>query len=86
MLFDWVEAHRQNKITGTDSKAPVSAERMEISRLRVELARVKRGLGFSGKSDDAPGERIAPRSVNFCIHPAGRPINTSLVKGVATTG
>ena len=52
-LFDWVKAHRQDKVTGTDRKAPVSAERMEISRLRAERARVKRGQGFSGKSGDA---------------------------------
>ena len=31
----------------------------------------------SRRSDGAPGERIAPRPVNSCIHPAGRPINTS---------
>ncbi|WLI10757.1 hypothetical protein PSH65_21490 [Pseudomonas sp. FP603] len=40
---------------------------------------------ISLRSDGAPGERIAPRPVNFCIQPAGRPINTS-IKGVATTG
>jgi hypothetical protein len=33
---------------------------------------------ISLRSDGAPGERIAPRPVNFCIHPAGRPINTSI--------
>lgn len=30
--------------------------------------------------DGALGERIAPRSVNSCIDPAGRPINTSMTK------
>lgn len=39
-LFNWVKAQRQGKLTGADSK-PVSAEQMEISRLRAELARVK---------------------------------------------
>lgn len=39
----------------------------------------------SRRCDGAPGKRIASRPVNFCIHPAGRPINTSLIKGVATT-
>jgi transposase len=39
-LFNWVKAHRQGKRKGANSK-PVSAERMEISRLRAELARVK---------------------------------------------
>ena len=40
-LFNWVKIHRQGKLTGADSKAPVSAEQMEISRLTTELARVK---------------------------------------------
>ena len=39
-LHNWVKAHRQGKLKGGDSK-PVSAEQMEISRLRAELARVK---------------------------------------------
>lgn len=40
-LFNWVKAHRQGKLTGADSKAPVNAEQMQISRHRAELARVK---------------------------------------------
>jgi transposase len=39
-LFNWVKAKRDGKLSGADSKA-VSAEQMEISRLRTELARVK---------------------------------------------
>jgi transposase len=39
-LLTWVKAYRQGKLTGADSQ-PVSAEQMEISRLRAELARVK---------------------------------------------
>ena len=39
-LFNWVKAERQGKLKGADSK-PVSAEQMEIARLRAELARVK---------------------------------------------
>ena len=39
-LFNWVKASREGRLTGTDSKS-VSAEQMEISRLRAELARVK---------------------------------------------
>jgi transposase len=39
-LFNWVKAHGQGKFTGADVKA-VSAEQMEISRLRAELSRVK---------------------------------------------
>ena len=49
-LFNWVKAHRQGKLTGADSKAPVSAEQMEISRLRAELARVKMEPGILGKA------------------------------------
>ena len=39
-LFNWVKAQRQGRLTGAEGKA-VSAEQMEISRLRAELARVK---------------------------------------------
>lgn len=39
-LFNWVKANREGRLKGADSK-PVSAEQMEITRLRAELARVK---------------------------------------------
>lgn len=39
-LFNWVKANREGRLTGAEAK-PVSAEQMEISRLRAELARVK---------------------------------------------
>jgi len=48
-LFNWVKAHRQGKLKGVDSK-PVSAEQMEISRLRAELARVKVERDILGKA------------------------------------
>ncbi|MNR27569.1 Transposase [compost metagenome] len=48
-LFNWVKTHRQGKLTGVDSK-PVSAEQMEISRLRAELARVKMERDILGKA------------------------------------
>ena len=48
-LFNWVKANKQGKLTGADSK-PVSAEQMEISRLRAELARVKMESDFLGKA------------------------------------
>jgi hypothetical protein len=38
--LNWVKAHKPGKLKGADSK-PVSAEQMEISRLRADLARVK---------------------------------------------
>ncbi|WP_286737335.1 IS3 family transposase [Thiomonas sp. SCN 64-16] len=49
-LFNWVKAARLGKLTGADSKV-VSAEQMEISRLRAELARVKMERDILGKSD-----------------------------------
>ena len=48
-LFNWVEARRKGKLTGADSKV-VSAEQMEISRLRAELARVKMERDILGKA------------------------------------
>jgi transposase len=49
MLFNWVKAHKQGKLKGADSK-PVSAEQLEISRLRAELARVKMECDILGKA------------------------------------
>ena len=48
-LFNWVKAQSQGKLKGADSK-PVSAEQMEISRLRAELARVKMERDILGKA------------------------------------
>ena len=48
-LFNWVKAKREGKLKGVDSK-PVSAEQMEISRLRAELARVKMERDILGKA------------------------------------
>ncbi len=48
-LLNWVKASRQGKLKGIDSK-PVSAEQMEISRLRAELARVKMERDILGKA------------------------------------
>jgi transposase len=48
-LFNWVQAHRKGKLTGADSK-PVSAEQMEIARLRAELARVTMERDILGKA------------------------------------
>jgi transposase len=39
-LHNWLKAQEQGRLTGQANK-PVSAEQMEISRLRAELARVK---------------------------------------------
>jgi transposase len=48
-LFNWVKAQRAGEFTGADSRA-VSAEQMEISRLRAELARVKMERDILGKA------------------------------------
>ena len=48
-LFNWVKAQRQGKLKGANCK-PVSAEQMEISRLRAELARVKMERDILGKA------------------------------------
>jgi transposase len=40
-LFNWVKASREGKLKGADRPAKVSAEQMEISRLRAKLAGVK---------------------------------------------
>ena len=48
-LSNWVKAQSQGKLKGADSK-PVSAEQMEISRLRAELARVKMEPDILGKA------------------------------------
>ena len=48
-LFNWVKASRHGRLTGADSK-PVSAQEMEIARLRAELARVKMERDILGKA------------------------------------
>ena len=48
-LFNWVKAKREGKLAGADGK-PVSAEQMEIARLRAELARVKMERDILGKA------------------------------------
>jgi transposase len=48
-LHNWAKAHRQGKLKGAE-KRPVSAEQMEISRLRAELARVKMERDILGKA------------------------------------
>jgi transposase len=48
-LHNWVKADRQGKLKGAEKKL-VSAEQMEISRLRAELARVKMERDILGKA------------------------------------
>jgi transposase len=49
-LFNWVKAHREGKLIGARGKAQLSAEQMEISRLRAELARVTMERDILGKA------------------------------------
>ena len=49
-LFNWVKAKREGRLKGTHSSKAVSAEQMEISRLRAELARVKMERDILGKA------------------------------------
>lgn len=48
-LINWVKVHRQSKLTVPGSD-PVSAEQMEISRLRAQLARVNMERDILGKA------------------------------------
>ena len=49
-LFNWVKAQREGRLAGADRKSKVSAEQMEISRLRAELARVRMERDILGKA------------------------------------
>ena len=48
-LHNWVKQDRNGQLAGPGSK-PVSAEQMEIARLRAELARVKMERDILGKA------------------------------------
>jgi len=48
-LFNWVKAERLGQLKGVDTKV-VSADQMEINRLRAELARVKMERDILGKA------------------------------------
>jgi transposase len=49
-LANWVKAHRAGRLKGAGNKVQVSAEQMEISRLRAELARVTMERDILGKA------------------------------------
>ena len=49
-MFNWVKVHREGRLKGADSRSKVSAEQMEISRLRAELTRVKMERDILGKA------------------------------------
>ena len=49
-LSHWVKLHRAGKLKGAIGKSAVTAEQMEISRLRAELARVTMERDILGKA------------------------------------
>ena len=49
-LFNWVKAHRAGTLKGASGNPHVSAEQMEIRRLRAELARVTMERDILGKA------------------------------------
>ena len=49
-LGNWVREHRAGTLKGASSKAQVTAEQMENSRLRAELARVTMERDILGKA------------------------------------
>ncbi len=59
-LSNWVKAKRDGKLKEVSGKAGVTAEQMEISRLRAELARVKMERDILGKASD--NWRSSPRN------------------------
>ena len=49
-LGNWIKLHRAGRLKGASSKHQVTAEQMEISRLRAELARVTMERDILGKA------------------------------------
>src|ERR1039457_1682681 len=49
-LSNWVQAHRAGALKAVVGKSAVTAEQMEISRLRAELARVTKERDILGKA------------------------------------
>jgi transposase len=49
-LGNWIKLHRAGRLKGARGKPPVTAEQMEISRLRAELARVTMERDILGKA------------------------------------
>jgi transposase len=49
-LGNWIKLHRAGRLKGASGKQQVSAEQMEISRLRAELARVTMERDILGKA------------------------------------
>jgi len=50
-LGNWIKLHRAGKVEGASGKHQVTAEQMEISRLRAEFGASDDGARHFGKSD-----------------------------------
>jgi transposase len=50
LLGNWIKLHRAGRLKGASGKHQVTAEQMEISRLRAELARVTMERDILGKA------------------------------------
>nr|WP_295776300.1 IS3 family transposase [Rhodoferax sp.] len=86
-LFNWVKAQRQGQLKGADSKVKVSAEQMEISRLKAELARVKMERDILGKSDGVLRQGIDLKYAFIQRHRSVWPISVQCrVLGVSVAG
>jgi transposase len=66
-LFNWVKAHRERKLSGAGGKSKLSAEQMEISRLRAELAQVTMERDIPGKMTRQNG-RVQFLSLSSASH------------------
>ena len=49
-LSNWVRAHRTGKLRGSGNRSELTAEQLEIRRLRAELARVTMERDILGKA------------------------------------
>jgi len=49
-LFNWIKLHRAGRLKGAVGQQQVTADQMEIRRLRAELARVKMERDILGKA------------------------------------
>ena len=49
-LGNWIKLHRAGRLKGSSGKHQVTAEQMEISRLRADLARVTMERDILGKA------------------------------------
>ncbi len=68
-LFNWVNLQRQGRLQRADNKTNISAEQMEISRLRAELARVMMESDILGETTTyfAEGLNLSTPSSNATV-------------------